>query len=327
MTWSTAVPGGSGRVPARDGRPRVPVRVTVPTFLVVGAGRSGTTSLHDYLVQHPDVFVPPVKAPSHYYAVDATRSGGLERRLSTANHFVADPDAYRRLFDGWSGERAVGEVSPAYLASPRVPHRIADELPAVRIVAVLRDPVERVRARWVARRRDGLERRDLATVVADELASPLRLDDTAGTYVAAGFVRHVLAEYLDRLGPDAVQVHLFDDLVADTPGVVRAVFSHLGVDPDVPVDTGLVRNRSGGVIANPVLRSLWTRTALPRTAVRRWVPPAVRDRAFALVARDLAPVATDPDVERRLRELYHDEVVGLGELLGRDLGHWLTGDG
>ena len=111
--------------------------MTLPNFLVIGAGRSGTTSLHHYLRQHPDVFVPARKSPSYFYCLDAPTPEDPTRRLETRSMFVSDPAEYEALFDEAGGATAVGEVSPAYLAATRVPDRIAEQLPHARLVAVL----------------------------------------------------------------------------------------------------------------------------------------------------------------------------------------------
>lgn len=297
--------------------------MTLPNFLVIGAGRSGTTSLHHYLRQHPDVFIPDRKAPSHFYCVGEPAEVSLERRLSTRAHFVPDPHDYEALFDPWSGQRAVGEVSPVYLASTAVAQRVVERLDDVRIIAILRDPIERVHARFVARRRDGLEHtRDFATLVDIERRRPLVLDDTAGTYLASGVVSHVLATYLDRIAPERIRCYLFDDLRHDPGALVDDMMRFLEVDPDVPIDTQVSHNRSGGTITGPATRALWTRTALARTWLRPHVPQPLRDRVFRFATRSVRPEPIEPSVRATLAEIYRPEVERLQDMLGRDLSHW-----
>jgi hypothetical protein len=297
--------------------------MTLPNFLVIGAGRAGTTSLHHYLRQHPDVYIPRRKAPSHFYCVDAPPSPSLERQLSTRAHFVADPVAYEALFDAWSGQRAVGEVSPVYLASTAVAQRVVERLDDVRIIAILRDPIDRVHARFVARRRDGLERtRDFATLVDTERRLPLVLDDTAGTYLASGFVSHVLQTYFEVIAPERIRCYLFDDLRRDPAALIDDMMRFLEVDPDVPIDTKVTHNRSGGTIAGPATRALWTRTALVRTRLRPHVPEPIRDRAFRLATRSMRAEPIEPAVHAALAEIYRPEVERLEQMLGRDLSHW-----
>src|SRR5512142_2021892 len=102
--------------------------MTLPNFLIIGASRSGTTSLFEYLRQHPEIYMSPVKEPMYYW----------EEGRGQYDYGVSTREAYERLFDGVTNERAIGEASPQYLRSPTAPARIAADLPDVRLIATLR---------------------------------------------------------------------------------------------------------------------------------------------------------------------------------------------
>lgn len=296
-----------------------------PNFLVIGAGRSGTTSLHHYLGRHPDVYLPRVKSPSYFYCQGQPASDDPKIRLVTRNFFVHDAASYEALFDGVRDEKAIGEVSPAYLASLAVPPRIAQRLPDVRLIAVLRNPVERVHARFVARLRDGLEDRgELSQIVSEERKQPLIRDDAAGTYLAAGFCSHVLASYFERFDRDKMQVHLFDDLRLDPAGLIADTFDFLEVDSSFPVDTGARHNASGGVIRNRVMREIWTRSALLRARAQPYVPGWIRRSVSSAIKNDLGARPLEGELRADLTALYREEIERLQEMLNRDLTHWLT---
>lgn len=302
--------------------------VPLPNFLVIGAGRSGTTSLHHYLQAHPDVYLPAVKSPSYFYCCDRPPDPDPAVRYVTRNYFVPDPDDYRGLFDAVGHEAAIGEVSPAYLATVHAAPRIAAQLPDVKLMAMFRHPVDRAFARFVARRRDGLESRStFADVIADERRRPMVRDVAVGTYLAAGCVSHVLQTYLDRFARERIRLYLFEDFQRDPAALVRDMYNFLGVDASFAPDTSRRHNPSGGAIRNPVLRSVWTRTALVRARARPYVPRAIRDRVFGLVTRDLAPITLDPALRAELTALYSDDIERLAALINRDLSHWLDPDG
>ena len=298
--------------------------MTLPNFLVIGAGRSGTTSLAEYLKQHPDVYIPAVKAPSHFFCQGMERIDDPYLRLVTRNYFVPDPKAYEALFDGVRSEKAIGEVSPAYLATVHAAPRIARRLPGVRLIAVLRNPVDRIYARFVARRRDGLERRsDLAGILREERARPLVRDDAFGSYFAGGFVGHYLRTYFDHFPREQIRVHLFEDLERDSAAVTADVFEFLEVNPSFVPDTRTRHNRSGGVIKNRLARTIWTRSALARAVVRPYLPASLRDAVFSAFTGSLEPMPLDPKFRIELGELYRPDIETLQDLLGRDLSHWL----
>ncbi|AMW06038.1 sulfotransferase family protein [Gemmatimonas phototrophica] len=292
-----------------------------PHFLVIGAGRAGTTSLHHYLSQHPQIFLPRVKAPSYWYAV-----GVPDAMASTLPaSFVRDAAEYDALFANSSPGHVRGEVSPVYLASTAVAQRVAATLPAIRIVVMLRHPVDRVYARWVARRRDGLEpTATFEALIAQERDQPLIRPDAHATYLAGGMVSHVLRSWYDAIPADQRLVLWFDDFARDSAASMRTVCRFLGVDDTVPLDTSRSHNRSGGRIRNPMVRAVWSASYPLRRSVRPLVPQALRDRVFQLATSQVDRLPLADETRAQLTDLYRDEILALANLTGRDLSSWLA---
>jgi len=94
--------------------------VTLPNFFVIGAGKSGTTSLWRYLEQHPEVYMSPIKEPKFF----AFEGGVPDFRGPKTPWAVTDLEAYRALFAGVSEEKALGEASAYYLYTEEAPERI-----------------------------------------------------------------------------------------------------------------------------------------------------------------------------------------------------------
>lgn len=295
-----------------------------PHFLVIGAGRAGTTSLHHYLAQHPQLFLPRTKAPSYWYAVGVERA----RQSTLPATFVRDAAAYEALFASAPPGHLRGEVSPVYLASTDVAARVATALPATRVVAILRNPVDRVYARWVARRRDGLEPIDhFESLIDAECRLPLVRTDAHATYLAGGMVSHVLRTWYEAFPAEQRLVLWFDDFARDSAQSLRDVCRFLGVDEAATVDTSQSHNRSGGRIRNPVVRAAWSASLPLRRALRPIVPRTLRDRAFQLATRDVDRLPLAPETRDRLTELYREEILSLAALTGRDLSSWLGASG
>ena len=113
-----------------------------PNLFIVGAGKSGTTALYEYLNQHPAIFMSPVKEP-HYFASDFY----VKQSTSTFSRFT-DEHAYLRLFENAADEVWLGEASPSYLPSTVAASEIYKFNPASRIIIMLRNPIEAIYAAY-----------------------------------------------------------------------------------------------------------------------------------------------------------------------------------
>src|SRR5690606_36811858 len=155
-------------------------------FIIVGAAKDGTTSLYYYLSQHPEVFLPEDKEP-HFFAP-----------AKWCGHPVPARERYESLFDGAAGFKAVGEASTGYLyyrESPGMIHRL---IPRCRIVAILRNPVDRAFSGWRHEVREGLETATFEEALAEEQKTVriIRGGDFSFNYIRQGFVADLLAEYI-----------------------------------------------------------------------------------------------------------------------------------
>jgi Sulfotransferase family len=295
--------------------------MTLPSFLVIGASRSGTTSLHHYLGQHPDVYMSPVKSPNYFVSADPLPAweGAVPRAM--ARQWISERSRYEALFAGAGGRRAIGEVSPVYLQSVHAPARILDACPDARLVAILRHPVDRAWAHYLGRRRDGLEPRDdFRAVVEAEMARPLPDQVAFGSYLGCSRYHHFLAGYFARFPRERIRVYLFDELLADAGALVADLFAFVGVEARIAVDTERRHNQTG-VARSPLRRLLWTRTVRARTALRPLLPARVRD-VGRMVLGELERPALDPELRARIARVLAPDLERLEALLDRDLARW-----
>lgn len=276
--------------------------MVLPTFLVIGAAKGGTTSLHSYLRQHPDVYLPGAKEVN-YYSGDGVRAG---RRVPRTL------DEYAACFADAGPARAVGEVSPQYPNAPTAAERIAADLPGVRLVVSLRSPAERAWSDYLGRVRIARESRP-----AGEAIRP------GERCYEDGFYHPRLRRFYDRFPAEGIHVILYDDFTRDPKAVLRALFGFLGVDPDRPIDTSTRRNPAEAPRSMALNRLIWA--ALP--AVQALLPRTWRGTGLLepLLRRTYRPAPPFPaELERRLRDAYRDDVLATGRLVGRDLSGWLA---
>jgi hypothetical protein len=306
-----------------------------PNFFIIGAPKSGTTSLYDYLEGHPDVYEAPVKEP-FYFSPDVL--GGLRRRFT----YGVDDAKYMSLFEDAGDKKRLGEASTRYLVSRVAPGYIRDFEPSARIIAMLRNPVDFVYALHNERVSQGAEDvADFETALAldDERRGGRRLppgsNPLGAVYRDNGMFGEQLARWLETFPREQVHVIIFDDFARDTPTEFRRVLEFLDIDPDFQPASFAVSNPSHRLRGGLVRTVLSSRPA--HFAAHRLLPALIGQNATSRFANRVRHSRLNrrpnprPPLSAKLRQQLQDDfsadVVKLGGLLGRDLhGEWF-GDG
>lgn len=290
-----------------------------PTFLVIGAAKSGTTSLHEYLRQHPDVFVPRPKEPS-FFAAHALqhRIAEGQRQRGHPRTWVTTWDRYLGMFADAGDTLAVGEVSPAYMSVPGSAQTIHQRLPGVRLVAILRDPAERAFSHWLMRRKVG----DYHPVFGREIDRQVaRLDAGDESFLWHGFYNRQLAPYVELFGRSRLHVLRFEDLRRDARPTMRPLYRFIGVG-DRSDELDLRVANAGGMPRHPLLAAVIRAERYVAHKLPTTVPAALKHlNARALTSRDDMPTL-QPDDRERLEELYRHDMRALATLLSLDLTGW-----
>jgi hypothetical protein len=319
--------------------------VMLPNFLLIGAAKSGTTSLYRYLGQHPEIFMSPIKEPN-FFAFDGqlpSFAGPVEpatdrivhdrlRREKYLYSVVARP-AYERLFSQAGGRKIRGEASTAYLTFPGTAKRIKEMIPDARIVAVLRNPVDRAYSKYYQARRDGVEPIDDFRAAIDA-ESQRKIEGWTPTllYMYRGYYHKQLSCYYNLFERSQILVGLYDDLCRDPASFLKTIFEFAGVDPNVHIDTREWHNVSAirhdprsGVLyqltVRPFRNSAALKSVIPASAVSRIRPWVSRLLLKPVSPPPVAPLA--PDLRDRLTALFRDDIEQLQTLIRRDLSHWL----
>jgi hypothetical protein len=301
--------------------------MNLPTFLIIGAARSGTTSLYEYCKQHPQVFMSPRKETNFLAYEGEPLAGRSADRERWADRAVASLEEYAGLFSGCTSEIALGEASPRYLYRPaRAIANIKKHVPEARLIAILRDPVERAYSHYLLRVRVNRERRTSFAAAVEAESRRMekgRTDDLH--YIPYGLYGQQLRLYYDAFPSGQIRVYLYDDLARDAAGVMADLFAFVGVEPAFPVDVS-TRHRSASATAVPThplwafvhrrLSSMRETHAWPVRTLRRFVRDKVRQQAGE------TPPLT-PEARAWLLERYRGDILRLQDLIGRDLRAWL----
>ncbi len=304
-----------------------------PEFFLVGAAKSGTTALANYLGQHPEIFMPAAK-DMHFFGRD------LEfRRIftRTADWFAPTLETYRSYFEDEGSEKTVGEASAFYLYSRTAAQEMWNLCPGAKAVATLRNPVDMVYSlhnHWLWNLNEDIESFEEALAAEDSRRRGQRVPPHA--YFVKGLLYREVPLYYDQVkrffdvfGRSRVKIVLFDDLKRDTSAVYRDVLDFLEVDPTFQADFRVV-NRSMRFRSRRFQELLVNPPGIVRTLagpVLRWWPlrSLVEKVVFWLNRREVSRPPMKPETRSRLQRHFSDDVARLGDLLDRDLTRWCSG--
>lgn len=274
----------------------------LPNFIVIGAGKAGTTSLYGYLSDHPQVFMSDPKE-LNFFTIEDNWHLGLPW--------------YERHFEGASGARAIGEASGNYANWPEyagVPERMAGVVPDAQLVYVIRDPVERMESAYRYMRVLGAEHQPMEEAFRER---PI--------YMNVSRYALQIEQYLQHYPRERLLVIVSEDLRGQREATMRRVFSFLDVDTDVILPT-LDREYNSTSSLNE-----------PRMALRlaRMVPgyhrfaakaPAKMKRSVLRVAStkvlDEGEERLTDDLRERLRGAMREDTSRLRQYLGDDFHGW-----
>jgi Sulfotransferase family len=209
--------------------------VALPDFLVIGAPKAGTTALHAALAGHPELFMSPVKEPK-FFLTDGPppRRGGGPGDVQTYREHIWRREDYEALFDAAPAGALCGESTPFYLYDRQAQRRIRALIPGTKMIAVLRDPVERAHSNWAHLWSAGLD------PIGDFPAACAAEDRR----VAAGWAPFWHYTRLGRYGEqldhlftvfprEQVFVLRYRDLVDAPAQTLDAICTFLGVEPGI----------------------------------------------------------------------------------------------
>jgi hypothetical protein len=304
-----------------------PQDLSLPNCLIIGAAKSGTTSLWHYLRQHPDVFMHPRKQLNFFSveSADQTFNGPDPRDLSSrAIRTLTD---YRAQFGQASGKTIIGEASNSYLYSSTAAARIRVTIPEVKLIAILRHPADRAYSRFLQLVRSGRE-------VTTDFAKALEHEDQRIRekwwpdfhYLHVGLYYTQLKPYFDLFDKEQIRIYLFDDMERDALAVVKDAFNFLNVDSKFVPDTS-IRYSASGIPRNNHLHRALLRLRQIRPVAKRVLADNLCKRiekvASEINNKNLAKPALPPELRARMIANYKADTLRLQDLINRDLSAWL----
>ena len=300
-----------------------------PNFFIVGAAKSGTTSLYNYLRQFSQVFLPDVKEPV-CFGSDLDFDTELCVRKSIHNM-----EEYLKLYESAQDCERRGDATVWYLYSELAAQEIHDFDPDAKIVILLRNPVDVMQALHSEFLWDCNENiRDFAEAIQAQEARQNGEKLGPTTHFRQGLIYEDVVAYVDQVqryidvfGREKIFIGLFDDIVADSARVFRQVADYLELDAHFQPEVTHSNERKPAQLhrinqffaARPKLRRILFSNVFSQAAKRRAIGIATKLLGKRSPRKDL-----DPEIRRELLGRQEENITRLGQLLNRDLSHWLS---
>jgi hypothetical protein len=312
----------------------------LPNFFIVGTGKAGTTSLHRYLQQHPQVYMSPVKEPS-YFAEEIRaaalgkaferhvrrRSLDLPKELNDGQpvkplgRLVSDWDDYLRLFRQAGKQTAIGEASAGYLWSETAAANIHARIPNARIVMMLRDPAERAFSQYLHQLAVGLTKSTFREHIERCARGGPKELGIYYPFLEVGLYHRQVQRFLELFPRERIRIYWFEEAWREPACLMKDLFEFLGVDPGFQPDTSrqhLARRAPRWPALTYFLKEsqLWY-------PLRAAVPGGMRSRLRRMAFLPGRSLKLDPKDREYLVDYYSEDIKKLALLLDRDLSVWL----
>ena len=291
--------------------------ITLPNLLIVGAAKCGTTSLHNYLKQHPDIFMTEHKEP--HFLINSEIG---ERRVHKA---VTTLETYEKMFETEADYKYKGESSVMYLAFPEFSIKNIKKYldPYVKIIIMLRNPIERAFAGYLHNVRyntsenlsfeEAIEKSEERYQKTNDMTPDTR-------YLHVGMYYNQVKKYMDEFGKN-VHVVIYDDYVCNINRSIKRVFDFLKVN-NIEMDTSQRHMVGGWIFKNPILRKVMVSKNGLKSFVKLLLPSSsLRKKIRTIIMR--FGTSKTPELTTKMRkyleDYYRDDIAKLENLIDKDL--------
>ena len=293
--------------------------MTLPNFLIIGVQKAGTTTLYNYLKQHPQIYMSPLKEP-HFF------SYGCDKNSTTKLSFISNWEAYQDLFQKVSDQTATGEASTSYLYHPRAAERICHCLPKAKLIAILRDPAEGTYSKFLMDYRWQFDVFNQCNPLEDFAQA---IQQSPSIHVHGRYFKK-LQRYLALFQKEQLKICLFEDLKTNPDNLLQDIFQFLGVDKKFHVDKSISVYNSGGIAKNKlVYTSLDKLRRSFNTTLQPFIPKGLHKQIYNFYIRLRKSNLVEPpplpqEIRQQLIDMFREDILQLQDFTQRDLSKWLN---
>lgn len=288
--------------------------MNIPDFFIVGAPKSGTTSLYHYLKEHPDIFMPDIKEVNFFSSNEIT-----SQNLYYKNQVVIDnKDDYLNLFKNTNPEEITGESSVSYLFYPEVAKKIKKFNPNAKIIIVLRNPVYRAFSHYLMDFNEGYFDKSFGDIFNKKSSEQIKSKQFKLFFQQVfelGLYYSQVKRYLEVFPRENVFIIFQEDLRENTESIIKDLYSFIGVNNDFsPVISK--KHNTYSVPSNKFLKSIYRNSKL-RSLLEQLLPRATKNFLRKKFFNSDKPVL-DKKLLNDVSEFYMEDKLKLGSLLGLD---------
>ncbi|MEQ8753038.1 MAG: sulfotransferase domain-containing protein [Coleofasciculus sp. G1-WW12-02] len=287
----------------------------LPNFLVIGAAKAGTTTVYQYLKQHPQIYMSPRKEP-HFFSKNGTK-----------DYPIPTLEDYQALFQGASDEIAIGEASTSYLTHPQAAERIQYHIPNAKLIAILRDPANRTYSLYIMLLMLGV--RKLSSYTHQEIIDDFHyIVKKRSGLIRGGFYYSHLQRYYSLFPAKQIKLGLFQNLKDNPDELMEDIFNFLGIDSSFTINKSFGSANKGGIPRNKRIDSFIKKIkpiyhTLSPIISQRWSNKIYKTYVDLRNQNLEQPPKLPHEIRQQLIEVYREDILKLQDLLQRDLSIWL----
>ena len=314
-------------------------KTILPTFIVVGANKGGTTSIYHYLKQHKQVYISPVKEP-HFFSkdidvnlfkrefaqnklqdIDKYVNGEMKEEFHAA--FIRDIEQYKKLFSKVQDQKAVGELSTSYLFSEVAAKEIKALIPDCKIIICLRNPFERAYSHYRMNLWTGNSNEfDFYKALVEDYDHKPKVWVNAHLYTEICLYYQQVKRYLDLFGKDNVKIIFTEDMKKNAAQVVKELYEFIGVDSSFVPDTSTRYNE----VFTPKYKNItwFLNKSGIRPLMKRLSPQVLKNIFVKVFYKGKGEKGEIPaNAKQFMLEKFSEDISKLSVLLNKDLSNWI----
>ena len=300
-----------------------------PNFLIIGAGKCGTTSVHNYLNQHPDIFMCPIKETNFFSYYNININDHLDD-LNFINHYkssITDLNAFSNLFSKALPNQIKGETSSSYFYNYSALKNIKELINDPKFIVFLRQPAERLYSRYLHLAREN----ELPSEKFEDLFEPNTVWWSRPDLINEGFYFQHLSMYLQHFPASSFKIYLYEDLKNYQLDILQDIFRFLDLDDSFVPKTDIEFNQSGFIKSNFVNNLIGGKGVISKVGKKKFPKAYKQIKNNYFIRKTLNKIRVKnlikPKLELSLRnritnEIYYSDIKNLAKTINKNLQHW-----